>query len=675
MMRPPHSEISEVTDFYHGVEVRDPYRWLEEPDSSRTCDWIKAQSQYARTYFKTLPSRDRIRRRVREFLSLYAYDSLLIAGDRYFFRKRSPDREQACICFRIGPDGDDQVLLDPFDFGLGKYISVKPLRVSSDGQLLLFETKRGGERTGTFHLLDIKNRSRLPDGLGVGYLRGFAFSPDSRSFYYVHERVGETGSQRCVMCRHVIGSKPEDDQEIFAVENISATRLHIIPGKQALCLIVHRFLDKTYTDLYIRSFESDCEPELWIENADYRIAPVLHDSGRLFAITDREAPNFRIVEITHRPQEGTTFRNLIPETDSAIQGWTVTKSLFCISRVRGSEATVELFDTCGRWLSSLPTESGETVRLTAASSEKDEFFFERESFTQPIKIYLYSCQEGHAHLWSKSESPIGASDFLQIQVWFTAADGTQIPMFLVGRRDVLEGAARPAIMTSYGGYGLSMAPQFSVFATYLMEQGCLFALPGIRGGSEFGMEWHSAAKRRNRPVAFTDFICAAESLIATGRTAPGKLAIFGGSNSGLLVGVAMTLRPELFRAVVCIAPLLDMLRYHLFDSAHLWKDEFGTADDPDDFAVLSNYSPYHRVTDGTFYPAIMFISGAADQNCNPMHARKMTARVQAANNSPHPIILDYHEFRGHSPVLPLSERIEALTDRLGFLCDQLELSS
>jgi len=217
-------------------------------------------------------------------------------------------------------------------------------------------------------------------------------------------------------------------------------------------------------------------------------------------------------------------------------------------------------------------------------------------------------------------------------------------------------------------------PQFSVFVAFLMERGCLFALPRIRGGSEFGTAWHHAARGRKRQTAYDDFLAAAEWLISTGRTSAERLAIFGGSNSGLLVGAALTQRPELFRAAVCIAPLLDMLRYHLFDNAHVWRDEFGTAADQDDFAALVRYSPYHNVREGIAYPAALFVSGDADQNCNPLHARKIAARLQAANSSDRPILLDYNPARGHSPVLPLSDRVEALTDRMAFLCEQLGLA-
>jgi prolyl oligopeptidase len=300
-------------------------------------------------------------------------------------------------------------------------------------------------------------------------------------------------------------------------------------------------------------------------------------------------------------------------------------------------------------------------------------FFERESFTKPAAICSFSPASSEVVQWASRQIPFDSAQFDHLQVWFRSKDGTEIPMYLVGSRDVLERGQHPVIMTSYGGYGVSMTPQFSVFVAFLLERDCVFALPNIRGGSEYGIQWHEAAKRQKRQTAFDDFLSAAEWLITTGRTTPGRLALFGGSNSALLVAAAMTQRPDSFRAVVCMAPMLDMLRYHLFDNAHVWKDEFGTADDPEDFAALFRYSPYHNVHNGAEYPATMIISGDADQNCNPLHARKMAARLQAANGSDHQIILDYSRYRGHSPVLPLSERIESLTDRMAFLCDQLAL--
>jgi prolyl oligopeptidase len=666
----PYSPIEAVTEILHGVSVTDPYRWLEDQESAQTRAWIEAQTKYARAYLDSIPGREQIRERIRELLDVETYDSIQKVGDRYFFRKRLPGQEQPCIFLREGPDGKDCLLIDPAERGSGKHTAVKPLRVSPDGRLLLYEVKEGGERTGTFELLDIQSRKTLPDVLPRGYLRGFAFAPDSRSFYYVHEPITAMPQRRAVY-HHVLGTRFDGDKQIFFAGDGDQLRLSIVAGKEQLGFLVYRFLDKPYTDFYLWRFDSEAAPTLVIENAGYKFGPLLMNDGRILAVTDRDAPNSRIVRLRLRQGLEPEFVDVIPATDVPIRNLAVTESRIFLSYTREIKTQIAVFDLFGKPVGELPLDKSDTVRLTGGALDEDHLLFELESFTKPIQIYRYSSRTGEAKLWAERKVPFNAQAFSHTQVWYTAKDGTRIPMFLVGRRDVLENGAHPAIMTSYGGYGVPMTPQFSVFVSFLMEQGCLFALPNIRGGSEFGVNWHNAAKRRKRQVAIDDFLAAAEWLIEVGRTKPHKLAIFGGSNSGLLVGAALTQRPELFRAVVCMVPMLDMLRYHLFDSAHVWVDEFGTADDPDDFHALAGYSPYHQVRDSVAYPAMMIVSGDADRNCNPLHARKMTARLQAANISDHPIVLDYNRFRGHSPVLPLSERLEALTDRMAFLCDQL----
>jgi prolyl oligopeptidase len=675
MEHPPCSPVEPVTEVLHGVTVIDPYRWLEDQDSVQTRAWLEAQTEYARAYLDSIPGRERIHQRVRELLDVETYDSIQKVGQTYFFRKRFPGQEQHCIFMREGPDGEDCLLIDPAERGTGKHTAVKPLRVSPDAGLLLYEVKEGGERTGTFELWDIDSQRTLPDVLPRGYLRGFAFACDSRSFYYVHEAITSSGPDHRAVCHHVLGTSFNDDKQIFVAGDSDKIRLHMVHGKDQIGFLVYRFLDKPYTDFYLWRFGSETAPTLVIEHAGYKFGPLLMKDGRILAVTDRDAPNSRIVRLRLREGLEPEFVDVIPATDVPIQNFAVTESRIFVSYTREIKTQIAVFDLFGKPLGELPVDKSDTVRLAGCSFDEDELFFERESFTQPIQIYRYSSRTGEAKLWAERKVPFSSQAFSHTQVWFTARDSTRIPMFLVGRRDVLESGQHPAIMTSYGGYGVAMTPQFSLFVAFLLERGCLFALPNIRGGSEFGAEWHEAAKRRNRQVAFDDFICAAEWLTETGRTEPQRLAIFGGSNSGLLVGAAMTQRPELFRAVVCMVPMLDMLRYHLFDNAQVWKEEFGTADDPDDFAALLGYSPYHRMQEGLPYPATMIVSGDADQNCNPLHARKMTARLQAANVSEHPIFLDYSRHRGHSPVLPLSERIAALTDRMAFLCDQFQLSA
>jgi len=654
------------------VSVTDPYRWLEDQDSPRTRQWIEEQTRYAREYLDHLPGRQKIRDRIREFLAVETYDSLQKAGNRYFFRKRLADQEQPCICMRDGADGEDQLLVDPAEHGAGKYTAVKPLRVSPDGRLLLFEVKEGGERTGTFKLLEIESRRTLPDVLHRGYLRGFVFASDGKSVCYVHEPANGKKPYRRAAFRHVLGTAFSEDREIFFAGEGETLRLCLISDQSTIGFLVYRFSEKTRTDFYLKPWENEAAPEHIFTDADYSFGPMFF-RGRILAITNRNAPNLRIVELRLRVGAESEWVDLIPESESRILQWAVAGDCIVVLSGRGMDRQIRVFDFAGRMTDEVAVNPEETFRITGTVPESDELFFERESFTDPIRIVRYSPERKECALWAKKSVPAGLSDVSHTQTWYPSKDGTRIPMYLVGRREVLAGGCHPAIMTSYGGYGVSMTPQFSVFVAFLIERGCLFALPNIRGGSEFGTEWHQAAKRRNRQTAYDDFLSAAEWLIQTGRTTVAKLAIFGGSNSGLLVGAAMTQRPDLFRAVVCMVPMLDMLRYHLFNSANVWQEEFGTAEDREDFEALRRYSPYHQVRDDVPYPATMIVSGDADRNCNPLHARKMTARLQAASSSGLPVFLDYSPFRGHSPVLPLSVRIDALTDRMTFLSDQLQL--
>lgn len=680
METPPYSPAEAVTELLHGVEITDQYRWLEDQESSRTRQWIAAQTRYARTYLDSIPHRDRIRHRIRELLDVETCDSLLKSGNYYFFRKRAPGQEQPSIYMREGVDGPDQLLVDPSLRSTGQHTAVKPLRVSPDGRLLLYEVKEGGERTGTFELLAIENRTTLPDVLERGYLRGFAFAPDSKAFYYVHDPfyyvhdpLGHQINLRHVVLKHTLGTRFDEDEEIFLAGHGDNIRLNVVPGKNHLGFLVSRFGDNTLFDFYLWKLGSQQQPQALIQNAPYQFGPVLLDDDRILAITDRDAPNLKIVELRRCDEPGAEFIDIVPHSDTRIQDWIPQKDRVFVSYVRRLQAVIDIFDLLGRRIGEVPVVNGETARLAGASEDGEELFFERECFAKPTETHICRSPDSAITIWAKRTVPFDSEGFRHTRVSFRAKDGIEIPISILARADILAAGAHPTIMTSYGGFGVPMTPQFSVLVAFLIERGCLFALPNIRGGSEFGTEWHEAAKRRNRQVAFDDFISAAEWLVETGRTQAGRLAIFGGSNSGLLVGVAMTQRPDLFRAVACMVPMLDMLRYHLFDSARRWKDELGTVEDAEDFRALLKYSPYHNVRSESAYPATMIVSGDADQNCNPLHARKMVARLQAANVSDHPIVLDYSRYRGHSPVLPLSERVDALTDRIAFLCDQLRL--
>lgn len=673
----PYSPSEPVREVLHGVRVTDPYRWLEDQDSVRTRTWIEGQTFYARTYLDSIPGRKQIRERVREHLSVETYDSVQKVGNHYFFRKRLANQEQPCIYMREGPHGEDQLLVDPIQRGTGDFTAVKPLQVSRDLSLLFYEVKQGGEQTGTFEILDIATRTLLPDRLPRGYLRGFTFAPDGKGFYYVHEALGTKRGFNHAAYYHRIGTEFKRDEEVFSAGADKQSRLYLISDGRRLGLVVCRYSGQNYTDFYVQPFgqRSICI----LSNAPYFFAPYLMENGRILAMTDDRAPNLRIIEVTKRRSGGFNFVDVVSESKARIREWVAVGERLYVNRICGNRTQVDIFDIHRHGhrapkVGELACSADESIRLNGASAGYGELFFDTESFTKPIRIFRCSSGNCKPILWAKRHGWLEPSALDIRQVRYRSKDGTSIPMFLVGNKDVIERGVRPVVMTAYGGYGIPMTPRFSVFVTFLIERGCLFALPQIRGGSEFGSQWHHAAKRRNRQVAFDDFLSAVEWLIDGRRATPSRFVIFGGSNSGLLMGAALTQRPELFRAVVCMVPLLDMVRYHLFDNADRAREEFGTADDPEDFSALLNYSPFHRISDGVAYPATLIVSGDLDQKCNPLHARKMTARLQAATISKAPILLDYSPFRGHSPVLPLQTRIEALTDRLAFVCDQLQLS-
>ncbi|HET6929235.1 MAG TPA: prolyl oligopeptidase family serine peptidase [Candidatus Acidoferrum sp.] len=665
----PFSRTEPIEDTLHGVTVTDPYRWLEDQNSPETRAWIIEQTRYARTYLDNIPGRERIRERVRELLDVETYDSFLKARNRYFFRKRRPGQEQPSIYFREGAEGEDQLLIDPASRGTGEYTAVKPIRVSPDGGLLLYEVKRGGEHTGSFEILDVPRRERIPDSLPHGLLRGFSFAPDGKSFYYVHEATERKATSRHTVFHHFLGTASAADTEIFCPGEGEHIRLVLVSGPRTLGFLVYRFLDTMRTDFYLWGSGSTGRPIPVLRDAHYSFSPRLVP-GRILAAIDQHTPNRRIVEVQPRKDLNPLYFDLVPEKETPISSWGLTRHHIVVCYTRGADSQVDIADQYGKRVTQISAEA-ESLRVLSTGLDDDELLLERESFTKPLAIDRYSIDSGRTTPWSSRAVPFDSGGFAYTREHFPSSDETRIPVFLAARRNVLQSGTHPLVMTSYGGYGVSSTPQFSVLTTYLMECGCVFALPAIRGGSEFGAEWHTAAKRLNRQVAFDDFLAAADWLISTRGTNPARLAIFGGSNSGLLVAAAMTQRPDLFCAVLCLVPLLDMLRYHLFDDAILWRDEFGTAENPRDFEALSQYSPYHHVRPGTAYPAIMLVSGGLDTRCNPLHARKMAARLQGATKSSHPVLLDYNELRGHSPVLPIGVRIEALTDRLSFLCNAL----
>jgi prolyl oligopeptidase len=671
---PPLTPVEPVTETLHGIEVTDPYRWLEDQNSPRTRKWLEEQATYTRAYFAAIPERERIRARVSELLALKEVISEpWNVGDRYFFLKRQAESEQPVIVMRDGLFGPETVLVDPAQRGSGNSTAVSIAAISQDGRFLAYSIRQGGTDHSALEIFDIERGAVLSDRLPEGFCTGFAFSPDGTGFYYSHRELSDPHPSYRAAFWHRFGAEREQDQEIFFAGDEPNLFLGLIASHEAGLLGFTVFLagKSPRTSVYLQEMSSErLERTLVVDEIEGRFVPFFV-RGQLLAYTDFAAPNFRIVQINTAHMDPTHWQDVVPESDRCIQQFAVAGDQVFVTRIDRFSTNVEVFSLDGRQKESAAFRASGTIDLLSRGNATEKLFYSHASISKPPAIHCYDTDRDEAVAWSEVNSPVGLSAIAVEETTYSSTDGTSVPLFLAAREDLLCSGPLPTFLTGYGGFGSCVTPRFTVFATFLMEQGFLFAVPALRGGSELGEQWHRAGKRENRQNSFNDFVAAAEWLIRARRSTSGRIAIGGGSNAGLLVGAAITQRPDLFCAAICLGPLLDMARYHLFDFAAGWADEYGSPEDQDDFQSLLAYSPYHLVSDSVAYPAVLLISGDADTRCNPMHARKMAARLQTATSSARPVLLDYKTAWGHMPVQSFSTRIEALSDRIAFVCHEL----
>jgi prolyl oligopeptidase len=671
---PPPTLIEPVTEVLHGVEITDPYRWLEDQNSPRTRKWLDEQAAYTRTYFAAIPDRERIRTRVRDLLALKeSISEPWNAGDRYFFLKRQQEREQPVIVMRDGLSGPETVLVDPAQRGTGNSTAVSIVAISQDSRFVAYSVRQGGTDHSAIEILDVERGVVLPDRLPEGFCTGFAFAPGGTGFYYSHREVQDPHPNYRAAFWHRFGSERSEDRETFFAgeEPNLFLGIHDSPEINLLAYAVFCAGRSPRTSVYLQEMSAKPAPaKILIQGIEGCFAPFFV-RGRLLAYTDFGASNFRIVQISPERPESSNWQDIVPESGRRIQQFAVAGDQVFVTRIDRFSTNVNVFGLDGIRKEATTFPACGTIGLLNRSTATEKLFYSYTSISEPAAVYCYDARREEDVVWSEVNSLVDPSVIAVEETTYRSTDGTSIPLFLAARKDLLCSGPLPTFLTGYGGFGSCVTPRFTAFATFIMEQGLLFAVPALRGGSELGEAWHRAGKRENRQNSFNDFVAAAEWLISQQRSISGRIAIGGGSNAGLLVGAAITQRPDLFCAAIFLGPLLDMARYHLFDFAAGWAEEYGTPEEENDFQTLLAYSPYHRVFGNVAYPAVLLISGDADTRCNPMHARKMAARLQAATSSAGPVLLDYKPAWGHTPVQPLSTKIEALTDRLAFVCHEL----
>ena len=664
---PPRTVQDNVREVIYGVEIIDPYRWLEDQDSPETREWIAAQNAYTQSLLDPLPMRERIYKRLME---MYRHESISEPEEengRYFFSMRGADQDLWSIYVREGADGPNQLLVDPQPLSPDHTTSVTLDGASQDGRLLAYGVRRGGEDETEIHIVEVGSRRDLPDRLPRALYLGLSWEKDGRVFYYARAQR-DTGKR---IYRHVLGTDPAQDAEIFGKgygPDVWVSPYASRDGRYLLAIVQKGWEN---SELFLQDLAQHGPFRPLVAGIAARFEPQFAGDN-LIVQTDWQAPKSRIVKLDLRHPEPTNWREIVPAREDAIEDFAVIGQKVFVHYLHNVTSRIDIFSLDGQHLGDVSLPSLGSAGIYGRWGD-DEGILYFSSFTTPYSLFRYSVSTGKRELWYRDAVPFDSNAFETEQVWYSSKDGTRVPMFLVHRKGLKPDGQLPTLLYGYGGFDVSMTPAFNYRAAWWIELGGLYALANIRGGGEFGEEWHRAGMLDKKQNVFDDFIAGAQWLIENGYTNPQRLAIWGGSNGGLLMGAVLTQRPDLFRAVVCEYPDLDMVRYYKFTKNNNPPAllEYGDASDPAQFKFLYAYSPYQHVQEGTKYPAVLLTSGDADTRVPPQQARKMAARLQTATRSGRPVLLLYDSKAGHSGGKPLGKMLQDLSLELSFLAWQL----
>ena len=665
---PPVAALNPVTDDYFGTKVVDDYRWLEDAKSPQTLAWIKQENAYTQKYLAQVKILPAIRKQLTALERVDHYTMPVLYGGKYFFEKRLAYQNQASIYMRDGWKGKDQLLIDAGKLSADQNTSIHLWGVADDGRMLLYAEQRGGADQVTIHFYNVRNRTLLTDTLPYARYFGASFGPGNKGVYYA--RFTRKGTD---VWYHRFGTPITADERIFGGEyrghklgEMALVSDTVTDNQHFLIITISYGVPSTRDDILVKDLRRPGSPIVPLVYGVKAHNSVLDCGDRFFVQTDYKAPNGRIVEV--RPGEDPEdWKTVVPQAADVIASDSIAGGELFVSRLHDVKTETSIYSLDGRQIGSLRYPGIGSGSVVYGRPSGTVGFYSYESFITPPSIYRYNVKTGRTQTFFAPKVPFDSSQYEMQQVWYTSRDGTRVPMFIAGKKGLARDGKARLLMTGYGGFDLPMLPTWNPEYAWWMQQGGFFALPNLRGGNEFGETWHKAAMFDKKQNVFDDFFAAAEYLIRNHYTTPARFAIRGRSNGGLLMGAAMTQRPDLFGAIWCGYPLLDMLRYQYFEFGRLWTTEYGSSQDPRDFPYLLRYSPYQNVHKGTKYPAIMFFTGSSDTRVDPMNARKMTALMQASTGSDRPVLLHYSLQGGHSSGVSLAQEVEDQADELGFL--------
>jgi prolyl oligopeptidase len=667
---PPTTRRDDVVETLHGVKIADPYRWLEDQDGAETRAWIEAQDACTAAVLDAVPGREGIRGRLSQLMKVDSFQPPIERNGVYVFARRRAEQELFVLYVRHGRAGKDEVLVDPHSLSADHSTSVVSFDLSQDGSLAAYGVRAGGQDEVEMHFVETATRKELSDVLPRADYESLAIEPSKRGVYY--SILTPKGGR---LFHHVMGTAASSDELVFGGEFGSDKEIAASVSDDGRYLLIN----VTYgsgsvrADLYLKDLRGGGPVRPVVNDTDALFYGDI-SSGQLFITTNWNAPRWHVYRVDPEHPARDSWKEIVAESDAAIAGSGAYGGKFFVQYIRNATSEMEYFELDGKAAGSVKLPSLGTIGGVSGDWGSNEVFFSFESFNAPPAVYRFDVKRGSDEIWGKPDVPFQSDAYTVEQVWYKSKDKTKIPMFLFYKKGLVRDGARPTWITAYGGFDVNETAYFFEPAVIWADRGGIFAMPNLRGGGEFGEDWHRAGMMEKKQTVFDDFYAAAEWLIANKYTNSEKLAIEGGSNGGLLMGAAITQRPDLYRAVICTYPLLDMLRFQKFMDGPLWVAEYGSSDDEAQFKYLLAYSPYQNVKDGTKYPAVLFITGDGDTRVAPLHARKMTARLQAATGSDRPILLLYDTKSGHSGGRPRNKEIDERTDILSFLYSQLGMS-
>ncbi len=666
----PTTRTDNITDTYGGTVVPDPYQWLEDQKSPETRGWIDAEDACTDATLSKIPGRDAIAKRLADLYHNDVYSVPIERAGRYFFAKRAANQDLSLIYMRRGRTGRDEVLVDPLSWSKDHSVSAGLEAVSRDGTLVFYGRREGGQDEITVRVFDLKTGHDLPDVLPSANYFSVMPTPDDRGVYCA--RTTPAGPRAYY---HAMGTDAAQDRMIFGKDlgkdKILTADLSDDGAYLAYTVIYGSGSEKTA--LYLQDVKDHGPVIQVVDDIDSQFYETFA-GDTLCIMTNWKAPHWHVYETDLAAPSRDHWREVIPETDALLDGFAPVGGKLVTEYLHDATSEIRIFDADGKNAKSLPLPSLGTAQITGRW-ESPELFYTFTSFNYPPTNFVYDLTTSKSSIWSKLSVPMDPAVFETRQVWYQSKDGTRVSLFLFYKKGLKLDGENPVLLTGYGGFDVNETPYFAPLQIAWAEHGGVFADANLRGGGEYGEQWHQAGMLEKKQNVFDDFLAAAEYLVANKYTNSSKLAIIGGSNGGLLVGAAITQRPDLFQAAVCEYPLLDMLRYQKFMDGPYWVPEYGSADNQKQFAYLYKYSPYANVKAGAKYPATLFVTGDGDTRVAPLHARKMTARMQAATGSDRPILLLYDTKSGHSGGRPISKTIEENRDILSFLFWQLGVSS